>query len=508
MMPAQPQQQPSPQQMFDQARRLMGVGDFHEAANRLGFLRARLPDQTPIRIVHGLCGAAMGMHELAGPELAVAAAEIKAAMDAAPPTPDDDANTPRRAEQLLIVLAQLARSQEALGMTDQADAIHEQSVALDPDNPHTTRARVEILAARGRIEEAKALLDRAVEQGLEELPAAMGAGAVALAKPQASPEEFRVLAQRLKAMTERVGLDAVTQGEALRRCAELFHRAGEFDEAFRAFNRSANLRRGQFDPAVHARITNATIEAWTPEAVARLKRPTADASERIFVVGLPGSGAEELARAMTADAQVGSVGPCDILTLAAMRHADAKPTPHRPMMIEVGKLRGSQLGAMGTAYLEQTALAAQPQGRSVVVDCNSLHIHLLGLAAGALPGAKFVFVRREPGAGVLGCFGSALHGHHPYGKEIGSTAAYAADFARLVDHWERLLTGMGHTVVTTTREGLVSDTDAEMGRVMGALGLDASVPGPRLRPSAADQTDKYARRLEPVAELLRAAQPG
>lgn len=504
MMPAQTQQQPNPQQMFDQARRLMAVGDFHEAANRLGFLRARLPDQTPIRIVHGLCGAAMGMHELAGPELAAAAAEIQAALDAAP---EGDPNTPRRAEQLIIVLAQLARSLETLGMTDQADAAFERADALGPEDAFTIRARVEILAARARTADAQALLDRAAERGLDELPAAMAAGAIALAKPQASPEEFRMLAQRLKAITERVGLDAVTQGEALRRCAELFHRAGESDEAFRALNRSANLRRGKFDVAVHARITNATLEAWTQDAVARLKRPALDASQRIFVVGLPGSGAEELARAMTADPSVGSVGPCDILTLCAMRHADAKPTPHRPMMIEPGKLRGSQLTNMGTAYLEQSARASQPHGRAVVVDSCALHIHLLGLGAAALPGAKFVFVRRDPMAGVLGCFAAPLHGHHPYGKEIGTVGAYVADFTRLCDHWTNLLAGMGHTVVTVSRESLDAQPASEMRRVMTALGLDASAPAPRLPPTPADQTDRYARRLEPVAELLRAASP-
>jgi tetratricopeptide (TPR) repeat protein len=490
--------------MFDQARRLMVVGDFHEAANRLGFLRARLPDQTPIRIVHGLCGAAMGMHELAGPELAVAAAEIKAAMDAAP---QEDPHAPRRAEQLLIVLAQLARSQEALGMSSEADRVYEQAIAIDPEDAFTIRARIEILAARARIDDAKALLDRAVEQGLEELPAAMAAGAIALAKPQASPEEFRMLAQRLKAMTERVGLDAVTQGEALRRCAELFHRAGESDEAFRALNRSANLRRGKFDAAVHARITNATLEAWTPDAAARLKRPNPDASQRIFVIGLPGSGADELARAMTADPRVGSVGPCDILTLCAMRHADAKPTPHRPMMIEPAKLRGTQLESMAKAYTEQSGRAAQPGGRPFVVDSSHLHIHLLGLAAAALPQAKFVFVRREPLAGVLACYAAPLHGHHPYGKEIGTVGAYAADFTRLCDHWTNLLTGMGHTVVTVSRDALVTEPAAEMARVMTALGLDANAPAPRFAPSPADEPDRYARRLEPVAELLRAAGP-
>lgn len=504
MMPAQTQQQPNPQQMFDQARRLMGVGDFHEAANRLGFLRARLPDQTPIRIVHGLCGAAMGMHELAGPELASAAAEIQAALDAAP---EGDPNTPRRAEQLVIVLAQLARSLEALGMTDQADAAFARADAIGPEDAFTIRARVEILAARARTAEAQALLDRAAERGLDELPAAMAAGAITLAKPQAAPEEFRMLAQRLKAMTERVGLDAVTQGEALRRCAELFHRAGETDEAFRALNRSANLRRGKFDPAVHARITNATLEAWTQGAVARLKRPAIDASNRIFVIGLPGSGAEELARAMTADPSVGSVGPGDILTLCAMRHADAKPTPHRPMMIETAKLRGTQLDSLAKAYMEQTARAARPGGRPVVVDSSSLHIHLLGLAAAALPGARFVFVRRQPLAGVLACYAAPLHGHHPYGKELGTVGVYAADFNRLCDHWANLLTGMGHTVVNASRESLDTHPADEMQRVMTALGLDADAPAPRFPPTPADQTDRYARRLEPVAELLRAASP-
>jgi hypothetical protein len=142
-----------------------------------------------------------------------------------------------------------------------------------------------------------------------------------------------------------------------------------------------------------------------------------------------------------------------------------------------------------------------------VVDSSHLHIHLLGLAAAALPQAKFVFVRREPLAGVLACYAAPLHGHHPYGKEIGTVGAYAADFARLCDHWTTLLTGMGHTVVTVSRDALVAEPAAEMARVMTALGLDASAPAPRFAPSPADEPDRYARRLEPVAELLRAAGP-
>lgn len=506
MMPAQPVQQPTPQQMFDQARRLMAVGDFHEAAQRLGHLRLRLPDQTPIRIFHGLCGAAMGMHELAWPELASAAAEIRAAINAAPA---DDPNTPRRTQQLLIVLAQLARCHEAIGRADEADAVLAAARELDPKDPHATRARIEILAARGRIDEARAALDGAAEAGLDEMPSAMAGGAIALAKPQASAEEFHVLAQRLKALTERVGLDAVTQGDALRRCAELFHRADQPDEAFRAFNRSGNLRRGQFDAAVHARITNATIEAWTPEAAGRLKRPEADASDRIFVIGPPGAGGDELARALTADPGVGSVGPCDVLTLCAVRHADAKPTPHRPMLLEIGKLRGAQLETTGRVYREQTATAAQPQGRRVVTDSGSLHVHLVGLAAAALPGAKFVFVRRDPRSAALGCYFGALHGHHPYARELGTAAAYAADYLRLMDHWEGVLAALGHTVVRTTREALVSDWAGESARVAAELGLSAPgfPAGPGLARCAADEPDKYARRLAPVSELLRLAQP-
>lgn len=505
MMPTQTQPQPDPQQIFDQARRLMGVGDFHEAAQRLSFLRARLPDQTPIRIVHGMCGASMGMHELAGPELAQSANEIKAAIDAAPA---EDPNTPRRNEQLLAVLSQLARSQDALGQHKAADDTLNSADAIEANparSPHTTRARIEILAERGQTDQARELLDKANEQGLEELHAAMSAGAITLAKPQASPEEFHVLAQRLKALTERVGLDAVTQGDALRRTAELFHRAGQHDEAFRAFTRAANLRRGKFDPAAHAKITTATIEAWNADAVARLKRPDTDASNRIFVIAPPAAGAEELARAMTADPSVASIGPADILTMSAVRHADAQPTPHRPMMIQVGKLRGAQLDALAKTYTEQSARAAVPQARPVVADACVLHIHLVALAAAAMPGARFVFLRRDPRAAVLGCYFAPMHGHHPYAKELGTTAAYIADYTRLMDHFETLLPAMGHTVVRTSREALTAGPN-EFARVMGELGLNTQTPAPRLRPGAADQPEKYARRLEPVAELLRTVQ--
>lgn len=499
MIPAQTPQQLTPQQVFEQAKRLLVMGDFHDASQRAALLRSHFPEDTPILALHGLCMGAIGLHELAVEDLARAADDTARALaeaDAANPS------RPRMADQLLRVLAQLARSQEALGNHAGADASLERALAVDPEDPHATRARVEILAARGDTDAARTFLSEADTLGLEELPSAMSAAAIALARTDATHEEFHVLAQRLRALTEQVGLDAATQADALRRVTRLFDRAGEHDEAFRAATRAANFTRGSYDAASHAKVTNVVLSNWTAEAMGKLTRPQRDDSNIAFVFGPPCSGALELARALTSHPQVACTGPSEVLTLAAVRHAGAKGTPHRPVLPNPANLRGQQLDAVANLYTTHAARNAQPKGRPFIADPAYLHGHLLGLAALAMPGARFVLVRRDPRALVLDCYFEPLAGHHPFKKELATTAAYLRDIDRLMDHWSQVLPTLGCTVIETTRERLADP--GEIARIAAALGLpaDAALHAPRFEPSPADHPDRYTKRLEQVAQLI------
>lgn len=495
MMPTQQPQQQSPQQVFEQARRMLAMGDTHEAAQRAALLRAHFPKETPMVALHGVAVAALGLHELAVEDLSAAADATEKALGERAP---DDVNRPRIADQLIRLSTQLARSWEALGRRAEADAAIGRALGVDPEDPFATQAKVEILAGRGELDAARAFLDEANELGLEELPASMSAAAVALARRDTSVDEFRMLAMRLQALTEAVGLDAVTQSMALRRCGELFDRAGASDEAFRVFTRAANFKRGVFDAAAHARVTAEVIAAWTPQAMAKVKRPAEQGAGVVFVVSGACAGGEELGRAMAGDASVGSIGPSEVLTMVALRQAGAKGTKHRPVVANPTPLRGTQLGEMAKLYLAQSGHNAQPRGRAVRADSSTLHTHLVGLAALAMPGARFVFLRREARSHTLACYFGATPGHHPYARELPTAASYLRDIGMLMDHWASVLPGMGHTLVETTREAFVADADGEMGRVMGALGLDASVPGPKFGPEAADHPDRYARRLGAV----------
>jgi|GEM_PF-1200260 len=499
MMPsqsnAQPNQQQSPQQVFEQARRMLALGDAHEAAQRAALLRSHFPGQTPMVALHGLAVAALGLHELAVEDLAAAADATESALKE---RASDDVNLPRIADQLIRLTTQLARSYEALGRRAEADAALARALGVDPEDPFATQAKVEMLAGRAEIDAARAFLDEANGLGLEELPAAMSAAAVALARRDTSADEFRMLALRLRALTEAVGLDAVTQSMALRRCGELFDRAGEGDDAFRAFTRAANFKRGTFDAAAHARVTSGVISVWTAAAMGKVKKPTAGGAGVVFVVSAPCSGGEELGRAMAAHDSVASAGPSEVLTMAALRQAGAKGTKHRPVVTNPSQLRGSQLGELAKLYMAQTARNAYPGGRSVLVDSSPLHTHLIGLAAMAMPEAKFVLVRREPRSNALACFFGATPGHHPYARDLATTASYLRDVRMLMDHWASVLPAMGCTVVETSREALVANPDAETARVMAAIGLDGAVAGPRFGAEAADHPDRYAKRLGPV----------
>jgi tetratricopeptide (TPR) repeat protein len=506
MMPSQPQQPsaPTPQQVFDQARRLLSLGDFHEAAQRAALLRSQFGQQVPMLALHGFAMSAVGMHEVAVKDLGAAVGATERALaerDA------EDANRPRLADQLMRLSVQAARSWEALGDRAEADASLSRALKIDPEDPEATRARVEILAGRGEVAEARRELDQANELGLEELPSAMSAGAVALARSDTGGEEFRVLAQRIRALTEVVGLDAATQGDALRRCGALFDRAGAVDDAFRAFTRAANLKRGSFDAAAHAKVTNAVIAGWTAEAMGKVRSPASDgAPGPVFVVSLPGSGGEDLGRAMARAGAGGtggaaSLGPSELLTVAAVRHAGARPTPYRPALASPSGLRGAQLSEVAAFYRSQAVRHAWApgavDGSSVFVDASSLHGHLIGLAAMALPGARFVLLRRDLREATLACYFGAMCGHYPFSRDLATTASFLRDADRLMDHWAGVLAAMGRTVVSAERAALASDPGGETRRIMGELGLEVgSVDGPRLVGGAWAHPERYARRLE------------
>lgn len=511
MMPPQPAaapanpQQPTPQQVFETAKHRLALGDVHEAMQHASLLRGHFPDQTPILAIHGIATAALGAYGIAIPDLTKAADDTQAALDSGDP---ENPSRPRIADQLLRVLTELARAHAAVNEHDRADACLDRADTIDPEAPEVVRARVEIRCNRTETDTAQKTLEAADALGLEELPSALCAGAITLARRDASSDACTLLAQRLRALADRVGLDAATQVTVLRRAAALFDRAGDHDEAFRTFTRAANFTRGNYDASVNAQLTNAIINAWTADAMGKIKRPDKDCSNRIFVVGAPHSGAAELAAALATIDGVANAGPAESLTVAAAQKAGAQRTPFRPAVPTPEKLRRDQLENTAGVYNRLTDGAAYPKGQPTTVDACSLHIHLLGLAALALPKARFVFVRREPKSNLLAAYFKGMPGHHPYTKDFPALAAYLRDFDRTLDHWAAVFSEMGIDVVETTREALASDPQTEAARVAGACGLDQDgLTPPRFHPEPADEPANYVKRIDPVRQLLPEPKP-
>lgn len=501
MIPTPQPSQLTPPQVFEQAKRLMAMGDYHEAAQRAALLRSHFPNDTPMLALHGLSMGALHLHELAIDDLTRAADDTHNALVNGNP---ENPNRTRIADQLLRVCAQLARSHEALGNTDAADAALQRAVDTDPESPAVVLAQVDILAGRGQTAQARSILEAARKLGLEEVPAAMSEAAIFLAEgPKADRNAAAEAASRLKFATEQVGLDAATLSEALRRTTALFDLAGDFDEAYRAAVRAANFRRGNYDAAVHAKLTNAIMSTWTGEAMARVIRPQGNFAHHIFLFGAPNSGAEQLARALARQPEFASTGPSELLTLAAVKHAGAKPTPHRPAVPTPATLRREQLDGVANLYTRHSKANAYPRDRRYIIDPAPLHGHLIGLAAMALPGSSFVFVRRDPREQTLACYFDAPPGHHPYAKELPTTAAYIRDIDRLMDHWAASLPALGVNFVETTHQALTTSPAAEVARILSVLHL----PGVDVRalPFAHDPArhpEHYTKRLEPVLSLL------
>jgi hypothetical protein len=125
------------------------------------------------------------------------------------------------------------------------------------------------------------------------------------------------------------------------------------------------------------------------------------------------------------------------------------------------------LSALGEEYLEGTRVQRKT-GRPFFIDKmpnNWAHVGLIRLI---LPRARIVDARRHP----LACGFSNFKQHFARGQnfayDLGEFGRYYRDYVALMDHFDRVQPGAVHRVI---HEALVADPEAEVRRLLDALGL-------------------------------------
>lgn len=464
--------QPTPQQVFEEAHRFLRLGDVHEAARRAGKLRAYFPDDTPILALHGVVLARLNLHPQALSDLVRAAQATEEALKN-----DEEGNParPRIVDQLIRLSVQICRSSTALGEFDAASEAIENALGWDPDRADAVGAKAELLSAQGDHTQALDIIAKGFEEKLDTFPLTLARARVLFNDASANAEALHGVIPELERESAVSGLPALDLGDLLRVMGMIHDRLGEHDEAFNAFRRAARLRRAsKYDPRTYTLMTTKVITDWSLSNMSKVIKPDVRADKFVLVLGAPKSGVEQLGSMLGQFDGASLVGPLETLSLVCTQNLNARQGILRPVPFEPSKLRGNQLKEAHASYTGQVQAIAGTQG-TVCIDTHPLNIPLAGAAALMLPGVHIVLCRRDPIESALGCYCDAMPGNHPYASDLLDSAGFVADSNRMLDHWAATLGegAIGANIIEVQYSELAADPAKTAARVAEAIGLDA-----------------------------------
>jgi tetratricopeptide (TPR) repeat protein len=465
------QSQPTPKQVFEEAYRMLRVGDVYEAAKRAGKLRMHFPEDIPILSLHGFVLAKMGVHPQALSDLIKAAQLTEHALEN---EEDENPARPRIVDQLIRLCVQICQSSMVIGEYKAAEESIEQAIKWDPDRGDAIAAKAELLSLQGKLNEALELLAQGQKDMLDSMPIVLSKARVLLGAQSPDEENLKAVIVELEAESQVSGLAALDLGDLLRAIGMVHDRLGNFDESFNAFRRAAKLRRGSYDPRAHAMMTKKVINDWNSETLGKIIKPQVSGERQVFLLGAPKSGVEELGDLLGQFDDVSVIGPLETLSSVCAQHLGARQGVMRPVPLEPGKLRGNQLKDASDAYIAQ-AKGLMTEGAAYGIDTHPLNIPLAGAAAVMMPGANIVICRRDMIESALACYCDAMVGNHPYAGDLVNAAGFVSDCNRMLDHWVETLSSesVGANVIEVSYDELASDPKKTAAKIAREIGLDA-----------------------------------
>lgn len=467
------QQQPSPKDMFEQAKKLIAVGDIFEASKRAGKLRAHFPEEAPILAMHGLTLAKLGVYAPAIMDMQTAAALTKRALDEGE---DDMPARPRVVDQYLNLQAEIGRCFVAMGEYEEAQDAIDLALEMDEEHANSVCSFAELHSARGDTDQAIKVLEDAQSNKLDEIPVLVCMAKVLDQAKTPDIERMKSCRDALADLRDEIGLMAGELMELLRAHGTMCDRLGDYSDAFNSFRRAAKQRRGKFNPEAHAKITSKLIETWTAQGIdSTVRAPENIAESRVILCGSVHSGMPEIQVLLERLPNVVVIGPIESLGHLCATHMNAVQGTLRMLVPTPTGHRGDQLAKVAGGYIRQCDSAARMSGMTTV-DTHPHNIMLAGAAAMALKGVRIINCRRDPLEHALSIYCDEMPGNHAYSADLISAASFVKDSDRLMDHWTSVLNEeqVGAKVINVQFDQLHSDPVAVLRQLGAAIGLEVS----------------------------------
>jgi tetratricopeptide (TPR) repeat protein len=350
----------------------------------------------------------------------------------------------------------LGRDEEALGANRRA-------LELRPDSAGALNELGLAHADRGDFDDALDCYRRALEIQPLHLKAALN-----LAKTQrfeSGDEPDIALVERSLAAP---GLDASSRGDLHYALGKINDDCGRYEAAFGHYQEAnrGRAKHNRYDPdAVAVEVTN-LIEVFDEQFFSE-RGDFGDPSELpVFIIGMPRSGTSLVEQILAAHAEVYGAGELtDIADLAYGLRQRLGSAADYPTCVP--QMDAATVSEAASEYLARVSARAPDAAR--ITDKLPGNFLFLGLIGLIFPRARIVVCRRHPMDVALSIYFTDFNAGHHYSYKLEHIAAQFRQFARVMDHWRRVIPS---PVLELRYEDLVTDPEAQIRPLLEFCGLD------------------------------------
>lgn len=457
-----------------QLRQHLQAERFREAAACCDELNQRFPDYLPgwaaavelglrigepgvaLQAVDRALQLAPGNHDLLLQKIncALAAGEDVVAAAVADELADVEFSLPQQASAMGLLLSRL-------GQNERAVTHYQHAVDLQPDiaSHHYNLAAVERYC--GRLQEAAASLQRAIELNPGDADAyLLRSGLRTQTADNNNIDSLQDAILSAGSNRSRVRLNFALAKE--------LEDIGDYQQSFQALQLATSLRRSvmKYTPQRDLQTLRRIRECYTAELVNETGSGHVSA-EPIFIIGMPRTGTTLVDRILGSHPAVKSAGELQNFASALMdlSRQQSDKLPNKALdAVQLSTLIDFE--ELGLRYIESTRPATGTTPH--FTDKLPLNFLYAGLIRRALPKAKIVFLNRDPMDTIYAVYKTLFEGVYPFSYDLEELTEYYIEYRNLLAHWQELMPGDMHAV---QYESLVTDPEPVIRNLLEYCGL-------------------------------------
>ncbi|MDA1063619.1 MAG: sulfotransferase [Proteobacteria bacterium] len=460
---------------LNDAMQLQAEGKLAEARQLIkNVLRQHPDDINALHVMGGICMAQEAFND--------AEAFLRKAVELAP--------------DFAIAWSVLSASLKEQGKFEEAIEALVQALALEPRNAGGHCSLGNTLMAWGKEESALSSFETALAIQPDLASALLGKGHVlktmgnqddairayrasARARPDlgeiywslANLKTFRFDPDEVKAMQAQLDSGQLTDGSEAHFCYSLgkhFEDDKDYSKAFQYYTRGGAIKRREvnFDPVEFVVQSEKIIEIFTPEFFAQRESFGFSDPAPIFIVGLPRSGSTLIEQILSSHSEIdGTAELPDLITLAYQTGQNRFDKLIYPETLV--DMDSEHVEDLGKEYIKRTL--RHRQGAAYFTDKMPNNFSHIGFLHLILSNAKVIDARRHPLDSCFGTFKQLFAKGQPFSYDLFELGQYYKCYARLMEHWDRVLPGK---VLRVQYEDNIADPENQARRMIEHCGLE------------------------------------